>query len=592
MMYIRRGFGCRRLLCFCLLAGGAAIPAHAQSFTFATPGGPVSISLSHVGPSGNLVAPEAPEVQEFRPPSLFSAPLPSGSGARALGLAGAFTALADDATAASWNPAGLLQLERPEASIVYRFSETRAEHFSTDDDFRVGENESDSDHLNYFSVDFPFHSQRLNRNFVVALNYQEAYDFSQSFTAQLADRGGGRASERRSETYTATQENHVKDEFSDLTVYSFLTTEITTTLEQLFNSDLLSDLEFQQEGIISAFTPSFAAEITPKLFAGLSLNFFQLDPVSGGSIRSITRARYQGNSSSRVSTRTTQTTSGSYEYEGTVTLPPDAEFPFPLELPISGRGTFQPFSDGSSDEGRDDLLVEGLYTELNEFEDLEGLNATLGLLYTVNRLISVGASVDLPWTADARQTKTIRDESTVYNADRTRVLDHQVEESTVVKDVEFDFPLFWSAGAVFRWTPQFYTTLDVGQTLWSDFKFQAEGEAAINPLDGSPYGEHPLDDCWSARAGAEYLVLIRNIEIPLRCGAGWEQRPAIGEPDEFHTLSLGTGIAFGRDPGRLILDVAYLYTRGKDVQGIVPEQGGLTSDVDEHDIYVSLIKHL
>ena len=43
--------------------------------------------------------------------NIGAAPLPSGSGARALGQGNAFTAVADDATAASWNPAGLIQLD-------------------------------------------------------------------------------------------------------------------------------------------------------------------------------------------------------------------------------------------------------------------------------------------------------------------------------------------------------------------------------------------------------------------------------------------------------------------------------------------------
>ena len=43
---------------------------------------------------------------------------PVGSGARALGMGGAFIAVADDATAASWNPGGLIQLEKPEISAV------------------------------------------------------------------------------------------------------------------------------------------------------------------------------------------------------------------------------------------------------------------------------------------------------------------------------------------------------------------------------------------------------------------------------------------------------------------------------------------
>src|SRR6266850_5947639 len=54
------------------------------------------------------------------PPSLnfATSPSPVGSGARAQGQALAFIGVADDATAASHNPAGLVQLERPEVSIV------------------------------------------------------------------------------------------------------------------------------------------------------------------------------------------------------------------------------------------------------------------------------------------------------------------------------------------------------------------------------------------------------------------------------------------------------------------------------------------
>jgi len=41
---------------------------------------------------------------------------PVGSGARAIGMGGAFIGVADDATAASWNPGGLIQLENPRAN--------------------------------------------------------------------------------------------------------------------------------------------------------------------------------------------------------------------------------------------------------------------------------------------------------------------------------------------------------------------------------------------------------------------------------------------------------------------------------------------
>ena len=44
----------------------------------------------------------------------------AATGARALGMGGAFVALADDATATEWNPAGLAQLNRAEATLVWR----------------------------------------------------------------------------------------------------------------------------------------------------------------------------------------------------------------------------------------------------------------------------------------------------------------------------------------------------------------------------------------------------------------------------------------------------------------------------------------
>src|SRR4029453_14262668 len=53
-----------------------------------------------------------------------------GSGARALGLGGAFPARADDATAASGNPAGLSYLRLPEISFVYAGGTIQSRTFS------------------------------------------------------------------------------------------------------------------------------------------------------------------------------------------------------------------------------------------------------------------------------------------------------------------------------------------------------------------------------------------------------------------------------------------------------------------------------
>ena len=55
------------------------------------------------GAVGQSFSPALPEPVQVRP---NASPNIIGSGARALGMGGAFIAVADDATAASWNPGG------------------------------------------------------------------------------------------------------------------------------------------------------------------------------------------------------------------------------------------------------------------------------------------------------------------------------------------------------------------------------------------------------------------------------------------------------------------------------------------------------
>ncbi|MBP7828975.1 MAG: hypothetical protein KA248_03565 [Kiritimatiellae bacterium] len=570
-----------------LLLGGSV---RAEDFTVETPAGPVTISLDHAGPGGTLVQGGAPSSPAFRPPSIFSAPLPSGSGARALGLAGAFTAVADDATAASWNPAGLIQLERPEASIMVRSSRERNENNSDSDAFIVGVNEYGNENLNYFSCAYPV--TLFNRNVVFALNYQEAYDFTQEFTA-TAKEGARPAAGGKTETRvdTATQVDRFDSVLEEgvtasVTFTTRLTTRHTSALQEILRSDLLTGLDFEQQGIIDAVTPAMAVEILPNLAAGLSLNLYQDSPMPNRDIRSKTTARYTGSSTLDSARRDTRVTSSTYEYEGVIRYPP----PFP-EIPFSSSGAFPDFSERSFSEDSSGIVVDGVYEEENRIDDLCGFNATLGFLWTVSRHLSLGGAADLPWTADAEQTKTIRDTATTYNAARTRVLDVTSTESLVSKDVEFTFPAAFALGAVWRWTDRLYTSLDVNHTRWSDFAFQAEGEEKINPLDGSPHGEHPLDDTWAVRSGIEYLLVFPRVEIPLRAGVAWEERPAIGEPDQYWSGSVGTGVALGKKPARWILDVAYVYTRGDDVLGSLVPAENLRTDVTEHQVFVSCIKH-
>ncbi|MBA2481565.1 MAG: outer membrane protein transport protein [Planctomycetes bacterium] len=98
-------------------------------------------------------------------------PIPIGAGARALGMGGAFTAIADDATANTWNPAGMAQLERPELSINggYYSRSTHSDH---------GGETQGALALDHASVIVPFFV--LGTQQTVGLAWQRQFDFTRA----------------------------------------------------------------------------------------------------------------------------------------------------------------------------------------------------------------------------------------------------------------------------------------------------------------------------------------------------------------------------------------------------------------------------
>ncbi|MDA3786963.1 MAG: outer membrane protein transport protein [Desulfobacula sp.] len=111
---------------------------------------------------------------------ILSSPNPVGSGARALGMGGAFIAIADDATAASWNPGGLIQLEKPEISFVTAYFDRSIDTTFIDIPEASGKHNVSETRLNYFSISYPF--QSFNRNMTISLNYQNLYDFTNKWS--------------------------------------------------------------------------------------------------------------------------------------------------------------------------------------------------------------------------------------------------------------------------------------------------------------------------------------------------------------------------------------------------------------------------
>ncbi len=109
----------------------------------------------------------------------------TGQGARALGMGGAFIGICDDATALSWNPAGLAQLDRPELSGVFKI-ETHKNAYDPKSYTRnnVSYNLSSYSRSNtHFGVNFisgAFPLKVAQRNLTFALAYQQQLDFYSS----------------------------------------------------------------------------------------------------------------------------------------------------------------------------------------------------------------------------------------------------------------------------------------------------------------------------------------------------------------------------------------------------------------------------
>jgi long-subunit fatty acid transport protein len=162
----------------------------------------------------------------FQQVGVASSPNPVGSGARAVGI-GAFIAVADDATAASWNPAGLIQLERPEISLVGAYF-SRSEDFSSSVRPEIDNTgKVDDFNINYFSAAYPF---KFYKNMVVSVNYQRLFEFKREFDHLL--------------------------NFADSGV------------------DLLQHKQFSQDGFIGALGLAAAVQITPRLSFGATVNIW------------------------------------------------------------------------------------------------------------------------------------------------------------------------------------------------------------------------------------------------------------------------------------------------------------------------------
>lgn len=165
---------------------------------------------------------------EFPSLEVGTSPNPVGSGARAMGQGNAFIAVADDATAASWNPGGLSQLERPEISFALQSLWRGEDTTSGSHPESAGTGDLSLQDFNYASIAYPFF---FGRNMVLSLNYLKLYGFDKTLAVPYA----------------------VNDP-----------------------NGLGVDMKFksEQEGAFSVIAPAFGMDVTEHLALGITLNIW------------------------------------------------------------------------------------------------------------------------------------------------------------------------------------------------------------------------------------------------------------------------------------------------------------------------------
>lgn len=179
-------------------------------------------------------------------------PSPVGSGARAAGMADAFVAIADDATAASWNPAGLVQLESPEFSFVGSFN-TVVEDFLSDGshpEFPSSHNDDSLD-VNFLSFVYPLPFLIAGRNATLSLSYQQKFDLSRNFDVNFIS-----STDIFGSTFTDSK-----------------------------------NFRFNQDGNLGSITPAFAIEVTHRLSVGLAVNLWRDNPIAKNEFRQTINTR-------------------------------------------------------------------------------------------------------------------------------------------------------------------------------------------------------------------------------------------------------------------------------------------------------------
>jgi len=414
-------------------------------------------------------------------PSSFN---PVGSGARAIGMGGAFIGVADDATAASWNPGGLTQLLLPEISFVSTYTNRKeslkiVKHPEASNVFRI----SDTD-ITFFSATYPFFIAK--RNMVLSLTYQRLYEMNRKWKQKYLE-----------------------------------------TIEDIYLYDF--NKEYLQIGSLSALGISYCIEIVPDFSLGMTLNIWDDD---------ISNSHWTQSYNNVILTKTLNN-------------------------------------------------ISILKVHKNEEYFFKGINYNFGLLWNINKKITLGSVLKTSFWADIEH-KIHRNDEYLYPLNPEN---NERNIKTDIKNEKFRMPLSFGIGLVYRFSDSFYISGDFYKTNWNKLSHINQSGYESNPISEKSTNDSRMDATNQIRIGAEYLILnkYKRKAIALRGGLFYDPAPSVGNPDEYYGFSLGFGYTLN---GLFSFDTAYQFRFGSNVGQEVLEEFKHSQDIREHKIYFSIILYL
>lgn len=404
---------------------------------------------------------------------------PVGAGARGLGMGGAFIAVADDGTAASFNPAGLSQLRQTELALVGFTDQLASERLIPQSDGTVKSRETSTRHsrADFFGLAIPF--EVGGKNLTLQLSYQRSVDLIGSGQATVQD--------------------------------TIKLSQLDPTLSG--TGDFIADITPQQSGAFHTVGLSMGYEVTSRLSAGATLNYW------------IGEWRADGTSDFRLRVRTTP--------GGRV-----------VEVPLSN-------------------------TQFDQKQSMRALSVNLGLLLKYPK-VSIGAVLRMPFVGDYNL-----DENDVQTGFDQGKAQPSVPNNIGVTS-RLHWPRSVGLGAALRPLKGLTIAGDYTASRWSQtFIEDVPAGALLTPVKTGPTGEREdtfnnrsffdllpasqtaTQDTSQWRTGVEYLAVFPKVIIPLRGGLFRDRSPIaeLGEPQGklIKGWTAGTGINLSH----FVLDVAF-----------------------------------